>query len=96
MAEQLLPCYHLNQAKEICELGKHFPKDCSKNQSQIDCAAYEPMLKDTDRTKCEVWTRVMGYHRPTWAFNTGKRSEHEERRYFNESSGAHHERPDPN
>jgi len=21
-------------------------------------------LKDEDRTRCEVWTRVMGYHRP--------------------------------
>ena len=21
-------------------------------------------LKDEERTKCEIWTRVMGYHRP--------------------------------
>jgi hypothetical protein len=39
-------------------------------------------LKDDERTRCEVWTRVMGYHRPVSAFNAGKRSEHEERRYF--------------
>lgn len=39
-------------------------------------------LRDEDRTRCEVWTRVMGYHRPVSAFNAGKRSEHEERRYF--------------
>lgn len=33
---------------------------------------------------CEVWTRVMGYHRPVSAFNPGKRSEHEERKHFEE------------
>lgn len=22
-------------------------------------------IKDSERTKCEVWTRVMGYHRPS-------------------------------
>lgn len=35
-----------------------------------------------ERTPCEVWTRVMGYHRPVAAFNAGKRSEHRQRRYF--------------
>lgn len=39
-------------------------------------------LRDEERTKCEVWTRVMGYHRPVSAFNAGKRSEHAERQYF--------------
>jgi len=41
-------------------------------------------LKDEERTRCEVWTRVMGYHRPVSAFNAGKRSEHRERQYFTE------------
>lgn len=39
-------------------------------------------LKDEERTRCEVWTRVMGYHRPVAAWNPGKQSEHAERRYF--------------
>jgi hypothetical protein len=39
-------------------------------------------LRDEERTRCEVWTRVMGYHRPVSAFNAGKRSEHTERQYF--------------
>jgi ribonucleoside-triphosphate reductase len=30
----------------------------------------------------EVWTRVMGYHRPVSQFNTGKKSEHKERKFF--------------
>jgi hypothetical protein len=46
-------------------------------------------LNDTERTRCEVWTRVMGYHRPVSAFNPGKRSEHMERRYFLEQSKGH-------
>jgi hypothetical protein len=42
-------------------------------------------LREEERTRCEVWTRVMGYHRPVSAFNAGKRSEHAERRYFSEA-----------
>jgi len=41
-------------------------------------------LKEAERTRCEVWTRVMGYHRPTSAFNPGKQSEQAERRCFRE------------
>lgn len=33
---------------------------------------------------CEVWTRVMGYHRPVASFNIGKKGEHLERRFFRE------------
>ncbi len=39
-------------------------------------------LKDDERTRCEVWTRVMGYHRPVTSFNKGKKSEHRERQFF--------------
>lgn len=41
-------------------------------------------LKNEERTRCEVWTRVMGYHRPVTSFNPGKQSEHQERQYFSE------------
>ena len=37
------------------------------------------LLTDDERTRCEVWTRVMGYHRPVSAFNPGKLQEHEDR-----------------
>ncbi|MEV7416175.1 ribonucleoside triphosphate reductase [Streptomyces sp. NPDC089919] len=33
---------------------------------------------------CEVWTRVMGYHRPVSSFNIGKKGEHAERTPFEE------------
>jgi len=43
-----------------------------------------PVLKDEERTRCEIWTRVMGYHRPVTSFNPGKQSEYAERRNFEE------------
>jgi len=36
---------------------------------------------------CEVWTRVMGYHRPVSGFNRGKRAEYEERTCFDVGDG---------
>jgi anaerobic ribonucleoside-triphosphate reductase len=42
------------------------------------------VLNDGERQRCEVWTRVMGYHRPVSSFNTGKKGEFAERRYFEE------------
>ena len=45
-------------------------------------------LTDEERQPCEVWTRVMGYHRPVASFNIGKQGEFHERRYFVEVRGA--------
>jgi hypothetical protein len=42
------------------------------------------LLKDEERQPCEVWTRVMGYHRPVASFNRGKQGEFAERKYFHE------------
>jgi hypothetical protein len=42
-------------------------------------------LDDSERQRCEVWTRVMGYHRPVASFNIGKKGEHRERRFFCEA-----------
>lgn len=39
-------------------------------------------LQDSERQPCEVWTRVMGYHRPVSQFNKGKKQEHAERLHF--------------
>jgi hypothetical protein len=43
------------------------------------------LLSEAERTRTEVWTRVMGYHRPISAFNPGKKSEHAERLHFKEN-----------
>mgnify|MGYP007071687780 CR=1 FL=1 len=42
-------------------------------------------LKNEERQKCEVWSRVMGYHRPVAGFNIGKKGEFSERKYFKEA-----------
>lgn len=42
-------------------------------------------LTDEERQPCEIWTRVMGYHRPVSSFNIGKKGEHGERTFFQES-----------
>lgn len=41
-------------------------------------------LTDSERTRCEIWSRVMGYHRPVSSWNPGKQSEQRERIYFRE------------
>jgi hypothetical protein len=43
------------------------------------------VLDDAERQPCEVWTRVMGYHRPVASFNIGKKGEHYERCFFREA-----------
>ncbi len=45
---------------------------------------------DSRRQRCEVWTRVMGYHRPVQMFNVGKVSEFKERKMFVESKCLNH------
>lgn len=52
-------------------------------QHYIASAERESLLDD-ERQRCEVWTRVMGYHRPVASFNVGKKGEHFERRFFQE------------
>lgn len=48
----------------------------------------EEMLhcNEEQRTKCIVYTRVMGYHRPVESFNIGKKGEHQERKFFLEKA----------
>jgi anaerobic ribonucleoside-triphosphate reductase len=45
-------------------------------------------ITDAERQPCEIWTRVMGYHRPVSSFNTGKQGEHQERCFFQEGRCA--------
>jgi hypothetical protein len=46
------------------------------------------VLNQEDRTKCLVYTRVMGYHRPVESFNIGKKGEHKQRLHFRESKSC--------
>lgn len=49
------------------------------------CAELNP---DAEPVECEVWTRVMGYHRPVSSFNIGKKGEHAERQHFTEKAAT--------
>ena len=46
----------------------------------------EQILQESEsqRQKCEVYTRVMGYFRPVSQYNKGKQSEYNERVWFTE------------
>jgi hypothetical protein len=48
-----------------------------KNQTNLESI-------NEKRTKCLVYTRVMGYHRPVESFNIGKKGEHKQRLHFAE------------
>jgi len=56
------------------------------NQSEDNSQRQHQDLKQ--RTRCEVWTRVMGYHRPVQNFNIGKKAEHYSRKHFSETVTA--------
>ncbi len=45
----------------------------------------EQKNEELSRTKCKIWTRGMGYYRPTSNFNIGKQSEFKERQFFVEN-----------
>ena len=44
-----------------------------------------PKSQEAKRSKCLVYTRVMGYHRPVESFNIGKKGEHQQRTHFKEN-----------
>lgn len=52
------------------------------NQPCFGVSQHPIPLQDHERQRCEVWTRVMGYHRPVSSFNLGKQGEHAERTPF--------------
>lgn len=57
--------------------------------SELPCAEQPRIaLRDDERQRCEIWTRVMGYHRPVASFNIGKQGEFGERVCFVESRAA--------
>ena len=63
-------------------------KDMTMQTQELEAGS---TLSDDERQPCEVWTRVMGYHRPVASFNIGKKGEHHERQFFRE----HAQKPDP-
>ena len=56
----------------------------NQHTATIDQQRPAVVLDNAERQRCEIWTRVMGYHRPVSSFNTGKKGEFHERLYFEE------------
>ena len=54
------------------------------SQSPLAADPAEITLECHERQPCEIWTRVMGYHRPVASFNPGKQAEFAERKFFTE------------
>lgn len=46
---------------------------------------------NSKRTRCLIYTRVMGYLSPTSRYNIWKRSEFYSRKYFSKTKAANHE-----
>lgn len=43
-------------------------------------------IPESERTRVEVYSRVMGYHRPVSFWNVGKQQEFRDRRMFHEEA----------
>lgn len=56
--------------------------------SQNRPASAADRIPQSERQPCEIWTRVMGYHRPVSSFNLGKKGEFRERLYFSERAAG--------
>jgi hypothetical protein len=54
----------------------------------LQSTSAHPVLRLEERQRCEIWTRVMGYHRPVVSFNIGKQGEFWERKYFAEPASG--------
>lgn len=63
---------------------KNFDKELSMTDLSNQTHLQVLLLDNAQRQRCEIWTRVMGYHRPVASFNTGKKGEFHERQYFRE------------
>lgn len=48
----------------------------------MDCKKEVKGLKNSERTKCEVYSRVVGYLRPVQHWNEGKSAEFHRRKTF--------------
>lgn len=58
----------------------------SAQRNEISCAPEVLELPSEMRTKCEVFSRVVGYYRPVSNWNKGKAAEFKERKEFNEKT----------
>jgi hypothetical protein len=61
------PCGHLiERDPPECAMGRKAPDDCRRA-----CAYYTPGLTDQERVRCEIWARIRGTPRYTFAEGEG-------------------------
>ena len=70
--------------------GQDWGADILSANSGRDARPPATLLLDYERTRCEIYTRVMGYHRPVAYWNRGKQQEHRDRVQFTEIRDAAH------
>jgi len=81
-----LPYITVTPTFSICRHHGYLPGEylfcprCDQMRAKINKEA----VTSIERERCEVWTRVMGYHRPVSSFNIGKQAEYRERVFFDE------------
>lgn len=44
--------------------------------------------RESERTKCEVYSRIVGYLRPVAQWNTGKQAEFRDRKTYDKTEGV--------
>jgi len=54
----------------------------SKNEIQTKIKQLENKLENVEGTVCEVYTRIVGYHRAVENWNKGKKEEYKQRKNF--------------
>jgi len=70
-----------NTQKPQQSVNPFFKKgDSEVKPSNFVCNSISPL--SFKRTKCEIYTRVVGYLRPVQQFNEGKQSEFKDRKNF--------------
>ncbi len=63
-------------ARTMCEVYKARGCDGKYNNAKVE------NMDENKRTRCEVYSRVVGYLRPVDQWNVGKQAEFDERREF--------------
>ena len=89
--------FHFDDGEEIMVQGKYegfseFISDKTKESpkreellTQIQALKYE--LANIQPTKCEVYTRIVGYYRPVPNWNPGKKAEYDDRIEYGSNCG---------
>ncbi|AEI14446.1 hypothetical protein Flexsi_0776 [Flexistipes sinusarabici DSM 4947] len=57
----------------------------TKKELELRIKELEKEIENTEGTKCEVYSRIVGYHRPVENWNDGKKDEFYHRQDYKES-----------